>query len=232
MGYSAKQRSAKAVRKIIVSSTIVAILAVSSIGMVHGQQGSPSVDLPHKIGLIDMAHVFKEYKKFKEFRESIKQDIDRSQQQAELMQKRLLGLQQEMKMLKPESKEYVVREKELIREKNNYDIFRQDTKRTFLKKESELYKTIYLEVAGMVQKYAGHYQYTVIFRFNRKSVQDANDSKEILASMNRQVVYHQTRDDITIAVLKALNSQYAKTAGSNSAGTRTGRNLTPGIRRK
>ena len=60
-------------RKIIVSTAIVAILAVStfSIGTVRGQAGKPSADAPHKIGLIDMAHVFKEYKKFKVFRPNL-----------------------------------------------------------------------------------------------------------------------------------------------------------------
>ena len=210
-------------RKIIVSTAIVAILAVSvlSIGTVRGQVKSASADPPHKIGLIDMAHVFKEYKKFKAFRESIKQDIDRSQQQAELMQKQLLGIQQEMKMLRPESPEYAALEKQLIQKKNAYDIFRQDTQRKFLKKESDLYKTIYLDVAGMVEQYAEYYHYTLIIRFNRKSVQDAEDSKEILASMNRQIVYHQSKDDITNAVLKVLNERYTKTATARPANPRT-----------
>ena len=234
LGYSAKQRSAKAVRKIIISTAILAILAVSSfsIGTVRGQVGKPPADLPHKIGLIDMAHVFKEYKKFKVFRESIKQDIDRSQQQAESMQKRLLGIQQEMKTFNSESREYADREKELIREKNAYDIFRQDTQRKFLKKESDLYKTIYLEVAKMVQNYAEHYHYTLIIRFNRKSVQEAEDSKEILSSMNRQIVYHQSKDDITLQVLKYLNIGYEETARTKSTGTRTGQKSTRGSGRK
>ena len=210
-------------RKIIVSTAIVAILAVSilSIGTVRGQQENPPADPPHKIGLIDMAYVFKEYKKFKVFRESIKQDIDRSQQQKIEKEKRLLGIQQEMKMLKPESPEYAAREKELIREKNAYDIFRQDTSRRFLKKESDLYKTIYLDVAKMVQQYAEYYNYTLIIRFNRKRVQDAEDSKEILASMNRQIVYHKAKDDITTQVLKVLNKEYALTAQARPANPRT-----------
>ena len=222
-------------RKVIVSTAIVAILAVStfSIGKVPGQENSPSAEPPHRIGLIDMAHVFMEYKKFKVFRESIKQEIDRSQQQAELMQKRLLGIQQEMKMLKPESPEYAAREKELIREKNAYDIFRQETQREFLKKESKLYKTIYLDVASTVKKYAEIYHYTLIIRFNRKSISDAENSQEILASMNRQIVYHQRRDDITVPVLKYLNERYTSTARSpKTNGTRIGQKSTSGNRRK
>lgn len=221
-------------RKIIVSTAIVAILAVStfSIGTVRGQAGNASADPPHKIGLIDMAYVFKEYKKFKAFRESIKQDIDRSQQQKIEKEKRLLGIQQQMKMLKPESPEYVALEKELIQKKNAYDIFRQDTQRKFLKKESDLYKTIYLDVAQMVQYFAEHYHYTLIIRFNRKSVQEAEDSKEILAGMNRQIVYYKTKDDITLPVLQALNERYAKTARTKSTRTRTGQKSTQGTRKK
>ena len=221
-------------RKIIVSTAIVSILAVFILGIdtVRGQVGKPSANSPHKIGLIDMAHVFKEYKKFKVLRENIKQDIDRSTQQAELMKQRLLGIQQVMQMLKPDSPEYAAQEKKLIREKNAYDIFRQETQRKFLKMESELYKTIYLEVAEMVRYFAEHYNYTLIIRFNRKSVQDAEDAKEILTSMNRQIVYHLADDDITIPVLKYLNERYTQPARSKSTGNRTTRKSTPRTRKK
>ena len=39
-------------------------------------------NLPHKVGLIDMAHVFKNYKKFEALREDLKIEISESENKA------------------------------------------------------------------------------------------------------------------------------------------------------
>ena len=92
----------------------------------------------------------------------------------------------------------------MITKKSELEAYRASQQRDFLRKESEIYKQVYLETQDMVQKYANAYQYTLIMRFNRSSVEDAENPQEVIQSMNRQVVYHKKGDDITDPVLRGL----------------------------
>jgi hypothetical protein len=69
----------------------------------------------------------------------------------------------------------------------------------------------------MVDKYAQHYHYTLIMRFNRDEVGAAEDPPEVIKSMNRQVVYFRQQDDITKPILNVLNQWYQPSAGEPAA---------------
>ena len=174
---------------------------------------------PHKVGLIDMAHVFKNYKKFEALREELKTEIEQADREAQAKAAQIKKLQDELKsgVFKPGSADYNKVESQLNLAAADFESFRKQNQRVFLEKEAGLYKTVYLEVAETVALYAKHYKYTLVLRFNRDRIQDAVDAKEILNSMNHQVVYHVAEDDITLSVLKYLNDRYAP-ASANAAG--------------
>jgi outer membrane protein len=69
----------------------------------------------------------------------------------------------------------------------------------------------------MVEKYAQHYHYTLIMRFNRDEVGSADDPPEVIKSMNRQVVYFRPQDDITKPILDYLNERYPSGEGAAPA---------------
>ena len=116
-------------------------------------------------------------------------------------------------------------EEQLVSRSTELETFRKVKQREFLRKEADIYKTVYLEVQDAVQKYAGYYKYTLIMRFNRDKVGSAENPQEIIQSMNRPVVFHRTQDDLTDPILRYLNDQYSKTAArpaaAAAAGTRT-----------
>jgi hypothetical protein len=58
----------------------------------------------------------------------------------------------------------------------------------------------------MVEKYAVHFKYTLIIRFNREDL-DTENPAQLLQGMNRQVVYYRGDDDITTPVLESLNKR-------------------------
>jgi len=190
---------------------MVASLFVVS-GKIQGQQRNPaaSKDLPHKVGLIDMAQVFKDYEKFKTLREGLQAQIEQSDAQAKQMLAEMQALQDQAKsgQLKQGSPEFQQIEEQLITKKGQLEAFRQVQQREFLRKESEIYKQVYLEVQDMVSKFAEHFNYTLIVRFNRSKVDEAENPQEVIQSMNRQVVYHRGQDDITPRIVDALNGSY------------------------
>ncbi|MEX2287707.1 MAG: OmpH family outer membrane protein [Planctomycetaceae bacterium] len=175
----------------------------------QGEGAASTESAPHKIGLIDMAHIFKEYAKFKNLREELKVEIGKSDSQAKEMAESLKKLQAEMQTFQAGSPEFIEAESKLAKESSNFEAFRKLAQRDFLRKESQIYKTIYLEVTDMVEKYATHYHYTLVMRFNREEVGSAEDPPEVIKSMNRQVVYYRPQDDITEPILKFLNQRYS-----------------------
>lgn len=209
-------------KKLIVSTAAIAILGgiVGFEGTARGQSARPSSEVDHKVGLIDMAHVFKEYKKFEVLREDLKAEIQQSDDQAKTKAQGIKNLQEQMRLLKEGSPKYLEAEKELAGAASKFEAFRKVAQRNFLRRESKIYKTIYLEVTDAVQKYAGYYKYTLVLRFNREGLDNAANPQDVIKSMNRQVVYFQSDNDITESILEFLNREYDKSA-SGAPRTRT-----------
>lgn len=216
-------------KKVIVSASIVALLAgvlvLSGDAWSQQAKNQDAPSIPHKVGLIDMAFVFKNYKKFETLREDLKVEIAESEEKAKGMQRETAELQQQLKTYQEGSAEYTKLEKQLVQKAADFENFRRQMSREFLKKESKIYLEVYNEVSKTVEKYAVHYKYTLIMRFNREDLETDNP-QALLQGMNRQVVYYRGDDDITTPVLEALNKQYkrATEAGgdkpSTGAGTR------------
>ncbi len=198
--------------RIIVTTAVTAII-VSTVGLVSTAKAQQAA-APHKVALIDMSHVFKNYKKFDAMREGLKAQIGQSDKQAKAMAENIKAIQKELQSgtFKQGSPQYNTREKELIRLTAEFEAFRKNTQRELMRKESQIYKQIYIEVTGTVKKYAEHYNYTLVIRFNRDQIggEDGENPQQIISGMNRQVVYFRGENDITDPIVNYLNSQYAK----------------------
>ena len=214
-------------KKFLLSAAAVAVLAGFSSFVVtawgqgrDGQAANPAgggaaAPGAKVVGLIDMAHIFKNYKKFEALREELKGEIEQSDKQARTMAEQIKSTQAQMKDLNEGSPDFVALETKLTEQTTEFETFRKVQQREFLRKESQIYKTVYLETSELVEKYARYYGYAVILRFNREGLESADDPQTVIQRMNRQVVYHNPADDITDAVLAQLNKEY----GGAAAGT-------------
>lgn len=173
-------------------------------------------NVPHKVGLIDMAHVFKNYKKFEALREELKEKIAISEEKAKSMQAELAEMQKNMKGLVEGSPEFTKAEQVIVKKAADFETFRRAASRDFLKQESQIYLQVYNETSDAVKKYADYYKYTLVIRFNREEL-DTENPQNLLQGMNRQVVYHRTEDDITPSVLDYLNRKYTPAASPTPA---------------
>lgn len=178
--------------------------------------------MAHKVGLIDMAHLFKEYKRFSDEREVLKGEIAKTDEKAKAMGAQIQTLAKQLKSgnIAQDSPDYQRIETQMLKLKSDFDIFRQQAQREFLKKESEIYKEIYVEVSAAVEQYAKFYKYTLVLRFSRNSVNDSTDPRELIQNMNNLVIYHREEFDITDRVLTFLNQRYEAQAKKTS-GTST-----------
>lgn len=203
-------------KKLIVCSAAAVIAAglfVSTRSSL-GQAGATPKPTAHQVGLIDMAHVFKNYEKFKTSTAALQEQIKAADEQAKKQVEAMKALQDKMGSLQQGSPDYAALEQQLIGATTKLETFKKTSQLTFLRAEADIYKTVYLEVQNAVQQYAGVYKYTLIMRFNRNPVDEAENPQQIIQSMNRQVVYYRGEDDLTDPILNYLNDKYAKSGGS------------------
>ena len=222
-------------KRTIIGASALALLAgvltLSGIAWSQNKEAPAAVEknAPHKVGLIDMAHVFKNYKKFEALREELKEEIGASEEKAKLMQGELAEMQKSMKGLNEGGPEYTKAEQIIVRKAAEFETFRRAASRDFLKKESQIYLQVYNETSAAVEKFAKYHKYTLIIRFNREEL-DTENPQNLLQGMNRQVVYHQAEDDITPPVLLFLNNRFAPAATTTPANpprTTTPKTTTP-----
>ena len=185
----------------------------------------------HQVGLIDMAHVFKNYDKFKGMTEEMQEAAKQAQADATAMVEQMKTIQTTMQGLTEGSPDYIKNETAILTLQTKLESFRKVQQREFLRKEAEIYKTVYMEVQEAVQKYAKYYKYTLVLRFNRQSVDAAENPQEIITSMNRQVVHYREQDDLTDPILNFLNDEYKKSTGGAAAPAREAGRPAPAVKR-
>lgn len=200
-------------KKLVVLSAAVAMFC--GMGLVRAEAQNQSA--PHKIALIDMAHVFKNYTKFEALREGLKTEIAASEAKIKGDIEALTALKSKLDMMTESSPGYAQAESELASKAAEIDASRKVMQRDFLRKESQIYKQVYIEVSGAVKMYAEYYKYTLVLRFNRNQLQEDDAPNAVINSMNKQVVWHEPENDITDAVLDYLNKKYAKENASARA---------------
>ncbi|WP_437229181.1 OmpH family outer membrane protein [Planctomicrobium sp. SH661] len=190
-------------------------VALATVGLFGASQMAIAQDAapaPHQIGLIDMAHIFKNYDKFKDQTAGLQKLAEEAEAKAQAMMEEGKKGQEQLQTLTPGSPEFSQIEAKLIKLKTELETFRQVEQQKIVRQQADVYKTIYLEVQDVVNRYAEYYKYTLVIRFNRGDVADAGNPQAIIQNMNRQVVYYKHQDDITDPILKHLNDQYKKTA--------------------
>ena len=213
-------------KKLLISFAVMASLAsflVTAFGQNQTTTGSkpkpasattaPQGDPPHKIGLIDMGRVFKEYKKFDALREDWKAELQTNEDSAKKLAGDVQKVVEEMKTYKAGSQEFIAAEKKQAQLAANFELFRKNSQRELMRKEADIYKTVYLEAMTVVERFAEHYGYTLVMRFNSENI-EGEDLQKLQIGLNRVIVYHRNDDDLTDPVITHLNKQYDKSLNS------------------
>lgn len=204
--------------------TVVAAIAVCG-GSLQAQTAPKTTG--HKIGVIDMAHVFQKYNKFEALRTNLQAEITRSDADAKVMVERLQKLQTALKTYKVGDAQYEASEKQILAAKGEFDAFRASTQRKLAKRESEMFKVIYTDVTAAVTAYAKHYKYDHVLRYNRKDVSDEMNPQEAVQTMNKTFIYTTAENDITDTVLNYLNEKYKTKSGTNPVRAASGSGRAP-----
>jgi outer membrane protein len=215
---SAWQRSAYAVNRWMLTSAVVLGLAGASffVGTVRGQNAAKA-ELPHKVGLIDMGQVFKEYKKFEALREDLRPEFQAVQEEEKGVAEKIEAAQKELASgaFKQGSPEFIEREQAITKQVAEFQALRTNHQKEMYRRESKIYHTVYHEVQDAVNKFCTTYKYTLVMRFSRDEL--SSDPQKLMQGLNKPVVFHQPEDDLTDSVIDYLNQKYARVAGAGGA---------------
>lgn len=189
------------------------------------QPAAPASSQPHKVGLIDVGHIFSNYAKLKDRREALTKEIEASDGELKKIQEEIQGIQAQLKNVTKGSDAATQMEQQLTELNAAGQAKMQNLRREFTRKEVQMYKEIYDEVQVLVQQYAEYHKYTLVLRYQREPEAEgsADDPNRVMGRVNQLVVYHQG-DDITDTILAYLNKQHQAQAGGTAAPGAPGRN--------
>lgn len=203
----------------------------SSVAMADGPAvvvSNPSEAVPERLGLIDLAYIFTHYEKFRVSQDSMKTEVASLGLKAQQLRLEAEQIKLALKQTESGSSERTELEQELVKKGRQFEDYQRSSRQSLLKKESALYKTVYFEVLDAVREVAKQQNFTLILRFNRVHLDHAeSDADEVKKGLNRQVIFYRETNDVTLTVLKRLNTEYAKTksgADSNNAEDDDGKN--------
>jgi Skp family chaperone for outer membrane proteins len=174
-------------------------------------QDANSASAPHKIALIDISKVLKNYKKVDALRAEIKAEIAKSEPHRTSIGKKLETLKKRLGSgsLEPGSAKAAELEQQADSLKAELVVFNKNERKRILRREAQLLKTIHGEIKGVVKRAADAWGYTLVLRFNSSST-EATTPNSVVGELQRQVVYHRAEDDITKPVIEFLNKQFLK----------------------
>lgn len=159
-----------------------------------------------RLALLDVSKVFNEHERFRGALNEMKLDIEASEEELHREQREINELVDEWTALDDKEPlrdrliaETVERQTRLIAKK-------ESEKQRFMNQEADIYASTYLEMELVVQKYCRRKGIALVLRFNNLRMDEKRDRQQVLANVNRVVVYHD-RLDITDVVLAELNGR-------------------------
>jgi Skp family chaperone for outer membrane proteins len=189
--------------------------AVVSVALVPLAATEPPVarDVPAvpRIGLVDVAEVFNNYRKFQVLRDELQAELAERDRKASGMAAQIKQMQNRLESdnVRQGSPEHQRLRRELAVATAEFEDFRQSAQDELRRKEAQNFKTIWLEVADAVGEHAEEQGLTLVLRFDRGELPDVQDPAKLIQSIQCLSLYHRPDDDITDAILDRLNRRYA-----------------------
>jgi Skp family chaperone for outer membrane proteins len=195
--------------------------AIVCLSDVRGQSGNSAARtarqaVPMRVAVIDLGVILRQYKKSEDLREDVKATADAGS--AKIRQ--LAGQGQELakplqeKSLEEDSPEYLERERKLLKLETYLKSLKATTERELKKQGAQASLEVYEDLQEALHLYCEQNGYTLVLNFDREAA--SAPESQLQRSLGQAILFHQTRDDITDAILGYLNHKYeAASRGSN-----------------
>jgi Skp family chaperone for outer membrane proteins len=187
--------------------------AIVSLSDVRGQSANPAPRTakpvsPMKVAVIDLGLILREYKKSEDLMEDVKATAEAGNAKI----KELTGKGNELakpiqeKTLDIDSPEYLEREQKLLRLETYLKTFKATTEREMRKQGARASLEVYEDIQAVLVRYCEQNGYTLVLNFDREAM--TAPESQVTRSLSQAIMFHQTRDDVTDAILGYLNHKY------------------------
>ena len=187
----------------------IACIAIVAGGhyLAFGDSGEPAQSkeaADSDIALLDVSRVFKEHKQFREQLEEMKQEVTAAEAALREDAAKVKELQAEAETLDPSEPLKQRLEDEIIERQLRIKLSMESQKKAFMNREAKIYLNLYQEVETAVADYSRAHGVKLVLRFSDQSLDEHSTRQEVLAAVNRAVVF-QDGIDITDAIVTRVN---------------------------
>jgi Skp family chaperone for outer membrane proteins len=198
-------------RNLLVAVLVGAGLTVTLWGASAAQntanRGAAAGGAEARIGLVDVAYIFKNYGKFTRLYNALKDEVRAREKEIADAQTELKVLMNSKQQLTPDSPQYKTYETKIVQKKGELELAAENARREFTQKEADLYHQTYQEVEGMVAAYAEQAKLTIVLRASHDNDSGTNNPQDVVKEVSQMVIYSLPNMDITQPVLTALNQK-------------------------
>jgi len=181
---------------------------------VRGQSGNPAPRAvkpvpPMKIAVIDLGLILRQYKKSEDLMEDVKATAEAGNAKITQLvgQGKELAKPLEEGSLDQESPEFLERERKVLRLQTYLKTLKATTEREMKKQGARATLDVYQDIQAALARYCEQNGYTLVLNFDREA-STAPESQVASRSLNQPIMFHQSRDDVTDAILGYLNHKY------------------------
>ncbi len=167
---------------------------------------------PIKLGVVDLAKVFKGYKKSAELEKRINAERDALKAELDAIKKKISDLNKELDLLDFGSPTYQKKEEEKARAVGLYELKKRRLEDRIKRRWEEYNVALLDDINAVVAEYGKQHGYTLIFKVDTEPSKD----QKLLAGL-RNVLYFAQTIDITNDIVTILNRRYELEGGAAPA---------------
>lgn len=199
---------------LIVGVLAASCCAIVSLPDVRGQNGNPAAragkPVPAmKVAVIDLGLILRQYKKSEDLMEEVKATAEAGNAKITQLvgQGKELAKPLEEGALDQESPEFLERERKVLRLQTYLKSLKATTEREMKKQGAKASLDVYEDIQAALQLYCEQNGYTLVLNFDREAT-TASESQVVGRALSQGIMFHNSRDDVTDAILGYLNHQY------------------------
>ena len=193
------------------AATMLAIVVVTVGGRNRADQPSAGVDdigNAPLVAMLNVGYVFENYPPLTEAILERKAEVDEAEAAVRARQQEIEDKRAQLAVLEVGSATHTALTKDIASAFAQLTADVEVQKQLFLRKEASIYLRVFEEMEAACEAYARPRGLGMIMRFNDAPV-DRNDPQDVLRCLNRPIIWHDGRLDITRAVLEIMKANAA-----------------------
>ena len=160
----------------------------------------------HEVAVVDISQIFKEHKRFREQLTQMKKDVEAAEAALREDADKIKELKAEAEALEQGEPLKQRLESEITERTLRVQLKMSTQKQGFMDREAEIYYKVYNEIETAVADHCRAHGIRLALRYNKISLDEHSNREQILAGVNRAVVF-QDEIDITEAILERVNRE-------------------------